>query len=413
MKGLTDSERAGVQVYARGPEQYFASARTAADGTFELSGAPVGPITLNARVGDYASGSRSASGQVLVAEGQTEVSAEVVFEPGFRIEGTFTRAGEPVAEAGVSAFPRGGPGRSATATTNASGQFTLEGLSAGRYAIHASSFGQAGRVASASREVDLDGDATVDLVAALGRLSGVVLEAETRRPLNGAVVELSREGPFFERATSDSAGRFEIDDLEPGPRTLTARKAGYETATRPVNVEEAGSEATLELRRGEGIGLLGRDGIYGTPLRELYVRVLGPAGTHLFAGVVALDSEGRGEVPGLPPGTYELRVDGSGYAPAMLRGVAVPTPALAVTLTPGGRLEVACGPETLARPDALGADGQPYFVNVFSLEGWLPLGQPLRQFENVAPGTYVLAVDGGPTRQVEIREGTTSQVALP
>ena len=418
VKGLPDSERAGVQVNARGPEQYFASARTGADGSFELVGAPLGPISLNARVGDFTTGTRSATGQGVVAEGQADVTAEIVFEPGFKLEGTFTRAGAPVPEAHISAFPLGGGGRSASSTTNASGQFALEGLAAGRYQVHASTFGQAGAGASASREVELTGDTTVDLVAALGRLSGSVVESETRRPLNGAVVELSGDGPpRVERATTDSAGRFELEDLEPGPVTLTARKSGYETATRPLTVQESGSEATVELRRGEGVGLVARDGIYGTPLRELFVRVLDPAGTNLFTGGVSLDSEGRGEVPGLPPGSYELRVDAGGYAPAMLRGVAVPTPALAVSLTAGGTLEVASGPETLGRPGSrarlLGGDGLPYFLNIFSLEGWLSLGQPLRQFENVAPGTYTLAVENGPTRQVEIREGGATRLELP
>lgn len=418
VKGLPDSERAGVQVSARGPEQYFASARTAADGAFELVGAPVGPISLNARVGDFTTGSRSASGQAVVGEGQTDVTAEIVFEPGFEIQGTFTRAGVPVPEAHVWAFPRGGGGgRGASATTNASGEFALAGLAAGRYQVHASTPGQTAAGASASREIELTGDTTLDLAAALGRLSGSVLEAETRRPLNGAVVELSGDGPRFGRATTDSAGLFEIEDLEPGPATLTARKPGYETAVRPIDVQESGSETTLELRRGEGIGLVARDGVYGTPLRELFVRVLDPAGTNLFTGGVSLDSEGRGEVPGLAPGSYELRIDAGSYAPVMLRGVAVPTPALAVVLTAGGTLEVTSGPETLGRPGSrarlLAADGLPYFLNIFSSEGWLPLGQPLRQFENVAPGTYTLAVDGGVTRLVEVREGAISQIALP
>ena len=103
--------------------------------------------------------------------------------------------------------------------------------------------------------------------------------------------------------------------------------------------------------------------------------------------------------------------------PALLRGVAVPTPALGVSLTPGGTLEVASGPETLGRPGSrarlIGPDGLPYFVNIFSSEGWLPLGQPLRRFENVAAGTYTLAVDGGASRAVEVREGLTTRAELP
>lgn len=416
VKGLAEAERGGVRVSANGPEQYFASARTGADGSFELVGAPVGPISLTARVGDFASGTRSAAGQVAVPEGQAEVSAEIVFETGLRIDGRFTRAGEPVPEAHVTAFPRGG-GSSASATTDAAGSFSLEGLATGTYEVRAATFGQGGTSTSARKTVELRADLTLDLEAPLGRLAGQVVEAETRRPINDAVVELQAGEGGLERASTDSAGRFELDDLDPGPRTFSVRKPGYETATRTASVSEGGSEITVELRRGEGIGLVARDGIYGTPLRHVFVRVLDGAGASLFTGGVALDSEGRGEVPGLAPGTYELRADAAGYAPVALRGIAVPAPALSVSLTPGGTLELHCGPETLARPGArarlVGADGQPYFLNIFSSDGVLPLSQPVRQLENVATGSYTLAVEGGPTRQVEIREGGTTQVELP
>ncbi len=417
VKGLPDAERGGVRVGANGPEQYYASARTNADGSFELAGAPVGPISLTARTGDFASGSRSASGQVVVPEGQAEVGAEIVFETGFRIDGRFTRAGEPVPEAHVVAFSRGGAGRSSSGSTDASGSFTLEGLAAGSYEVRASTFGQSGRSTSARQTVELRGDLTLDLEAPLGRLSGVVLEAETRRPIGGAVVELQAGEGALERAATDSAGRFELEDLDPGARSLSVRKPGYETATRTASVAESGSEITVELRRGEGIGLVVRDGIYGTPLRHVFVRVLDGGGASLFTGGVSLDGEGRGEVPGLAPGAYEVRADAASYAPVTARGVVVPAPALALALTPGGTLEVVSGPETLGRPGArarlLGADGLPYLVNIFASDGLLSLGQPVRQFENVAPGSYTLAVEGGPTRPVEVREGGTTRVELP
>ncbi len=415
VKGLPEAQRGGVRIAANGPEQYFASARTAADGGFELTGAPAGPISLTARTGDFASSSRSATAQVVVPEGQAEVSAEIVFETGYRIDGRFTRAGVPVPEARVMAVVRGA-GLAASDNTDANGAFTLEGLAPGTYEVRAATFGQ-GTDTSARKTVELQGDLTLDLEAPLGRLTGSVREAETGRPVSQALVELQAGEGAFEAASTDSAGRFDLADVEPGSHALSVRKSGYETATRSVQVSEGGSDVTVELRRGEGIGLQVRDGVYGTPLRQVFVRVLDPAGTNLFTGGVALDGEGRGEVPGLPAGSYEVRVDAGGYAPALLRGVAVPTPALGVSLTPGGTLEVASGPETLGRPGSrarlLGPDGLPYFVNIFSSEGWLPLGQPVRRFENVAPGSYVLAVDGGASRSVDVREGLTTRAELP
>src|SRR5260370_29525958 len=53
VSGLSAAARAGVSVTAPGPESYFAFARTGADGTFELTGAPRGSIGPRARTADF------------------------------------------------------------------------------------------------------------------------------------------------------------------------------------------------------------------------------------------------------------------------------------------------------------------------------------------------------------------------
>jgi hypothetical protein len=58
------------------------------------------------------------------------------------------------------------------------------------------------------------------------------------------------------------------------------------------------------MRRGEGIALEARDGLFGTPLRGLFVRAADGSGNPVFSGSVVLDSEGRGEVPSLKAGVY-------------------------------------------------------------------------------------------------------------
>ncbi len=126
---------------------------------------------------------------------------------------------------------------------------------------------------------------------------------------------------------------------------------------------------------------------------------------------------GRGEVPSLRPGVYQLRAQAGGYAPLTLPAVTAPASGLLLTLTPGGSLEIQAGPETLARPDAaarlLLPGGQPYFYSAFSADGLIRLPQPVRRLDNVAPGSYTLQVVGGPARPVEVREGVLTTVALP
>ena len=108
-------------------------------------------------------------------------------------------------------------------------------------------------------------------------------------------------------ATTDNGGRFNLDGLEAKGYRLVVRKPAYQTETRDVTASED-ADVRVELRRGEGIGLVVRDGVFGTPLRGVFVRVVDGAGTSVFFGSVSLDSEGRGEIPSLRPGQYEVRI---------------------------------------------------------------------------------------------------------
>jgi 5-hydroxyisourate hydrolase-like protein (transthyretin family) len=416
VRGLPEAQLAGVSVSAQGGE-FFATTRTGAGGSFELAGVPDGSVTLYARAGDVmGGGSRSASTTLQITPGQPEAAAEIVFEAGFRVDGRVTRGGRPVAEAWVNAFAEGGSRRSASDMTDDTGAFVLEGLDEGRYTITAS--GQSG--SPIRRTVELTGDLSVDLEAPPARLAGNVVEAESGRPLGDVEARLEDEPGamrFMTVSTTDSSGRFVFEDVEPKSYRVSFQKAAYQVETRELTAAEDAAEVRVELRRGEGIGVEARDGILATPLRGLFVRVVGAGGQTAFAGGVSLDSDGRGEVPSLRPGTYEVRAESSGYAPVSLPGVAVPSRTLTLVLTPGGSLELRVGPQTLALPEAsarlFDASGRVYMWNAFTTDGKIRLGSPSRRLENVAPGRYVLQVEGGERRELTITEGGSSLVALP
>ena len=412
--GLPDAQLTGVNVSAQG-QDYFATTRTSAGGAFELTGVPEGLVTLRANAGDFLTGSRSASTTVTIGPGQAEAAAEIVFEQGFRVEGHVTRAGRPVSDAMVMAFPEAGSRRSASGRTDEAGGYALEGLDEGRYTITADAQG-GGPI---RRTVDISGDATVDLEAPPARLAGTVVEAESGRALGDVGVRIEDEGGgmrFVNMATTDSSGRFAFEDLEPRPYRVSFQKPAYQVETRELAAAEE-SDVRVEMKRGEGIALEARDGIFATPLRGLFVRALDGAGQTAFAGGVSLDGEGHGEVPSLKPGTYELRAESSGYAPVLRPGVAVPSSTIALVLTPGGSLEIHAGPQTLALAEAsgrlLGADGRVYMWNVFTSDGKIRLTNPVRRIENVVPSRYTFEVEGGVRREVDIREGLPSVVALP
>jgi hypothetical protein len=416
--GLPESLRAGVNVSANGPDEFFTTTRTGADGAFEFSGVPAGPINLSARAGDFVNGSRSASAQVVVAEGQLEAAAEIVFESGFRLDGHVTRGGKPVSDAMVNAFPEGG-GRNqgASGRTDESGAFALEGLQAGTYNVSAMPMSGGGAI---RKTVSVTADTSLDLEAPVGRLAGTVVEQGSGRPLADAEIRIEDQGRGFvgmNAASSDSNGRFALEGLEPKDYRVAVQKSAYQTETKSLTAADPSGDLVIELRRGEGIGVVAKDGVYGVPLHGLSVRVLDSAGAPVYTGGIPLDSEGRGEIPALRPGTYQLRADSPGYAPVNVPQVAVPAPTIPLTLTPGGSLEIQAGPQTLALANAsariLYPNGAVYFPFLFSPDGLIRLSNPIRRLENVAPGSYVFAVEGGARKPFDIREGGAAVVSLP
>jgi len=208
-----------------------------------------------------------------------------------------------------------------------------------------------------------------------------------------------------------------METLDPTSYTLQVRKAGFLFEKKTVTVSGSETEeVTLEGTRSDGIGIQARDGILGVPLRSLMARVKNAAG-NVFAGSVTLDGDGRGEIPSVPPGTYTVTVEASGYAPAILQTVAVPAPTVVVGLTPGGSIEVHAGAKTLGAGSVLGtvrtSVGTPYPISLFGVEGRVSLNFPVRVFQNVAPGSYVLTLDGGAAQSFSVTEGGNAVVTFP
>ena len=147
------------------------------------------------------------------------------------------------------------------------------------------------------------------------------------------------------------------------------------------------------------------------------VRVLDSTRSPVFTGAVSLDGNGLGEIPSVPPGTYTLTASASGYAVATIPGVTVPSAPVTVSLTPGGSVEIHSGPKTLAtgtaRMQILTAAGVPYPLNLFSTDGTISVSTPVRRIDNLAPGSYVLAVTGGAQQSFAVTEGGIAIVTLP
>jgi protocatechuate 3,4-dioxygenase beta subunit len=424
VSGLPDSWKNGMTITANGADSYSGMTRTGADGRFQFSGVPPGTATLRATAGDFAGSSRSVLKQVEMPDGQPVVQTEIVFEPGFALSGRVTRGGQPVSNVTVIANLVGGGGRQASARTDDGGSYRMEGLAEGTYNVMASSNVLGGTMRS--QQVALKGDQSVDIAFPSAKLGGTVVDAQAKMPLPDAVVQITTADPntvpaggrMARSATTDSNGAFQITDLDPVAYTLNVQKADYVFDKRNVTAAEQGTDGlTLELSRGEGIGVIGRDGVYGVPLHGLMVRVLDSSRSAVFTGAIALDGSGRGDIPSLKPGVYTLTASASGYAVSTIPGVTVPSSPVTVSLTPGGSVEIHSGPKTLAagtaRMQILTSAGMPYPLNLFSTDGTFAVSTPVRRVDNLAPGGYVLAVTGGSQQSFAVREGGVAIVTLP
>ena len=431
VSGLPDGWKSGTTVFASGVESFFATTRVGADGSFQVTGVPAGPVTLRAQAGDGTGTSRSASKQVVASDDVPVLQAEIVFDVGFTLSGQVTRAGQPVANAMVVASLQGGGGRQATARSDESGAYALPGLQEGSYAVTASTDPLSGSTPSLVRQtVSLTGDQNLDLTFPTARVSGTVTDVDSKQPLADATVGLSSAGgtggaPVQRMTQTDSTGRFQFADIAPQDYTLNSSKTDYQYDKRTVAASDDGSSENLsiELARGQGIEIQARDGLAGVPLRSVSVRVLDGTRAAVYTGTIALDSNGVGEITSLKPGGYSLYVNASGYATVIVGSVSVPSQTLPVTLTPGGSADISVGPKSFVNGSLRGtlrtAAGLPYPYTLFATDGRIAITADassrtgFRRLTNLAPGSYVLALDGGGGTTFTVTEGGITPVTLP
>lgn len=431
VSGLPDPMRAGATVMASGAQSFFANTKVGADGSFSVTGVPAGPVTLRAQAGDGLGTSRSATKQVTASDDVPVLQAEIVFDVGFTLSGHVTRASQPVANAMVVANLQGGGGRQATARTDESGSYALQGLQEGSYTVTAMGDPLAGGSSQVRQTISLTNDQSLDLTFPMAKVSGTVTDADTKQPLADATVSIASAGgagsvPMQRMATTDSNGRFQFTDVVPQAYTLNSQKTDYQFDKRSLTAADDGTSenVSIELARGQGIGIVVRDGIYGVPLRSVNARVFDGNRSAIFTGSIALDTAGAGEIPSLKPGGYSAFVNASGYSTVYLPSVSAPSQQpVPVTLTPGGSADIAVGPKSFVKGILRGtlktAAGVPYPYTLFNTDGRISItadasGQTgFRRLANLAPGSYILTLDNGGGTTFSISEGGITPVPLP
>lgn len=307
-----------------------ADAVTGPDGTFLLADRAPGEM-LDLAVSHPLYGMETVPGVAV----PTESPVRVVLKPVARVSGRVTDPdGKPVADAvvvlselrptsfggGQSAlFPAGTPRRTAT---DDKGAFEIERVAPGPIEIGAMA-PRRQRASVEGLEVKAGQDlANVEIVLSpAGTVEGRVLSTDGRPVPNAQVTVAasgSGPGPVFSgpRATADGDGRYRLDGIAPGPRTLEATAEGYRRGVRDVEVTAGapadGRSVDFELERGLEVSGRVVDGA-GSPIPSADVILI--AGRNLMDALRATTGgDGGFRLTGAEDGTFQLMARKDGYA---------------------------------------------------------------------------------------------------
>lgn len=241
--------------------------RADAEGRFALRGlAPGEAVDVTARLRGFVTATQSR------VEVPREQPLRLVLQLAAQVSGRVVdEVGDPVVGADVSVKETGGGilamfGQQAT--TDAEGRFTAEDLAPGKRMVTAEA---AGFLESEPRFVELANGKTVDgleLVLKRGStIEGTVL-LPGGVPAAGAQVAIKEDGGANSpgvivrrfggtgNATADGDGRYRLEGVAEGPRSIAAQLAGYRQAVRDLDVQRGVNR--LDLQLGEGYAISGR-----------------------------------------------------------------------------------------------------------------------------------------------------------
>ncbi len=173
---------------------------------------------------------------------------------------------QPIPDASVALVDAEGDAV-ATGRSGADGRFRLTARQPGDYRVTASRIGYRtllsgvvtlgeGVVVEAEVRVTpqpVTLDTAVALAAAPAGISGLVLEAESDRPVAGATVSLlNGRGQPVRRAVTGADGRFHLRVSEAGGHQLRAQRVGFQATTSPRVTVTPGDTLQVEMRMSTG-----------------------------------------------------------------------------------------------------------------------------------------------------------------
>jgi hypothetical protein len=215
----------------------------------------------------------------------------------------------PVEGASVTVFDTANPGLKKT-TSLSDGTYKVSGLVAGTYEAVASAAGfGAGVVESVVVLTDTVTSGVNITLSAAGQITGVVKDAVTLLPIQGASVTLETPGVSDELLWTDSSGQFTLNGVPSGTHNVHVTADRYNGGVTEVSLGSGETKSVEVLLRPLGsISGYVRDS-NGTPLAGVTVSLISSLGFEL---TVVTGTDGYFSFTGLPDGDYKISVKGLG-----------------------------------------------------------------------------------------------------
>ncbi|HWE00956.1 MAG TPA: carboxypeptidase regulatory-like domain-containing protein [Tepidisphaeraceae bacterium] len=296
------------------------AATTDANGRYTVTGVPVGTRVVHATATGYRPGASAAFTVAAGSDAAPTVKMTVVV--GATVGGAVTDAnGNPLSGAVVHLVPStAGANAVGEAITNASGQYTFQGVAIGSYVVRATDTGYEGAASGVFTVVAGNNSAPTlkltQIVAA--SLTGRVTDAGGN-PIVGASVLVAPSpsataGASF-TATTNASGQYTIPSLPVGNYTVRAEAAGYVASTSAPFTVGAGSNTAPTLVLTMAVSVTGTvTDANGVVLAGVSVALLSSAaGSTSVLQYATTSATGQYTFPNVAAGSYVVRGSKDGY----------------------------------------------------------------------------------------------------
>lgn len=238
------------------------------------------------------------------------------------LAGTVKDASTSSALATVTVQLKTGAQVSYETTTNASGSFSFSSVQAATYTLAAT---KAGYTTSSESITLTDGQQMTGknillspVVAATATLSGSVLDAASRVPIQNVSVQLKIGNQISYQTQSNSSGAYNFSSVQAGSYTLVASKSGYGNSSENLSISSGqnitGKEIllTANILPGSLSGTVVETNS-GLPIQNAIVQL--KVGSQVRYETTT-NTSGSYSIANIDPATYTLAASKTGYSPS-------------------------------------------------------------------------------------------------